>query len=37
MNGLLWVNFIAFLAVTVYAISLFIYVVKTRIELYQTR
>lgn len=30
MNGLLWVNLIAFLAVTAYAISLFVYVVKTR-------
>ncbi|MCQ6281787.1 (Fe-S)-binding protein [Bacillus sp. EB600] len=32
MNGLLWINFIAFLAVTAYGISLFVYVVKTRIE-----
>jgi len=32
LNGLLWVNLIAFLAVTAYAISLFVYVVKTRIE-----
>ncbi|MBU8914965.1 4Fe-4S dicluster domain-containing protein [Bacillus sp. FJAT-29953] len=32
MNGLLWVNLIAFLAVTAYALSLFVYVVKTRIE-----
>ena len=32
MNGLLWVNLIAFLAVTAYAISLFVYVVKTRIQ-----
>ncbi|WP_462410203.1 (Fe-S)-binding protein [Neobacillus sp. Marseille-QA0830] len=32
MNGLLWVNLIAFLGVTAYAISLFVYVVKTRIE-----
>lgn len=32
MNGLLWVNLIAFLAVTAYAISLFVYVVKTRIN-----
>ncbi|WP_210364382.1 (Fe-S)-binding protein [Bacillus sp. REN3] len=32
MNGLLWINLIAFLLVTVYAISLFVYVVKTRIE-----
>ncbi|MDM5329668.1 heterodisulfide reductase-related iron-sulfur binding cluster [Neobacillus sp. CF12] len=32
MNGLLWVNLIAFLSVTAYAISLFVYVVKTRIE-----
>ena len=31
MNGLLWVNLIAFLVVTAYAISLFVYVVKTRI------
>nr|WP_263324128.1 4Fe-4S dicluster domain-containing protein [Neobacillus sp. Marseille-Q6967] len=32
MNGLLWVNLIAFLTVTAYAVSLFVYVVKTRIE-----
>ena len=32
MNGLLWVNLIAFLVVTAYAIGLFVYVVKTRIE-----
>jgi Fe-S oxidoreductase/nitrate reductase gamma subunit len=32
MNGLLWINLIAFLAVTAYGISLFIYVVKTRVE-----
>lgn len=32
MNGLLWVNLIAFFLVTAYAISLFVYVVKTRIE-----
>ncbi|MCL6570137.1 MAG: 4Fe-4S dicluster domain-containing protein [Bacillus sp. (in: Bacteria)] len=32
MNGLLWVNLIAFLFVTAYAVSLFVYVVKTRIE-----
>ncbi|QIZ05815.1 4Fe-4S dicluster domain-containing protein [Priestia megaterium] len=32
MNGLLWVNLIAFLVVTAYAVSLFVYVVKTRIE-----
>ena len=30
MNGLLWVNLIAFLFVTVYAISLFVYLIKTR-------
>ena len=30
MNGYLWVNFIAFLCVTVYAISLFVYLIKTR-------
>ncbi len=35
MNGLLWVNLIAFLAVTAYAVSLFVYVVKTRIEYIQ--
>ncbi|MHC0036554.1 (Fe-S)-binding protein [Pseudoneobacillus sp. C159] len=29
---LLWVNFIAFLIVTAYAVSLFLYVVKTRIQ-----
>lgn len=32
MNGLLWVNLIAFLLVTAYAVSLFVYVVRTRIE-----
>ncbi|KYC92926.1 4Fe-4S dicluster domain-containing protein [Heyndrickxia sporothermodurans] len=32
MSWLLWVNWIAFLFVTVYAISLFVYVVKTRIQ-----
>lgn len=32
MNGLLWANLIAFLAVTAYAISLFLYVIKTRIS-----
>ncbi|MGE6257838.1 heterodisulfide reductase-related iron-sulfur binding cluster [Heyndrickxia sporothermodurans] len=32
MHWLLWVNWIAFLFVTVYAISLFVYVVKTRIQ-----
>lgn len=32
MKGLLWVNLIAFLIVTAYALSLFVYVVKTRIE-----
>ena len=32
MNGLLWVNLVAFLAVTAYALSLFVYVVKTRIS-----
>lgn len=32
MNGLLWVNLIAFLFVTAYAISMFVYVVKTRIQ-----
>ncbi|WP_174734750.1 (Fe-S)-binding protein [Mesobacillus harenae] len=32
MNALLWVNLIAFLLVTAYALSLFVYVVKTRIE-----
>ncbi|CEG29224.1 (Fe-S)-binding protein [Bacillus sp. B-jedd] len=31
MDGLLWVNFIAFLFVTAYAVSLFVYVIKTRI------
>ncbi|RHW40227.1 (Fe-S)-binding protein [Neobacillus notoginsengisoli] len=31
MNGPLWINFIAFLIVTAYAVSLFVYVVKTRI------
>ncbi|QED49759.1 heterodisulfide reductase-related iron-sulfur binding cluster [Cytobacillus dafuensis] len=32
MTGLLWVNLIGFLLVTAYAISLFVYVIKTRIE-----
>ena len=32
MNGLLAINLIAFLVVTAYAINLFIYVVKTRIQ-----
>ncbi len=32
MNGLLWINLIAFLIVTAYAIGLFVYVVKTRIQ-----
>ncbi|MDP4084220.1 MAG: (Fe-S)-binding protein [Bacillota bacterium] len=32
MNWLLWINLIAFLFVTAYGISLFVYVVKTRIE-----
>ncbi|MCA1055070.1 4Fe-4S dicluster domain-containing protein [Rossellomorea aquimaris] len=32
MNGLLILNWIAFIFVTVYALSLFVYVVKTRIE-----
>ncbi len=32
LNGLLWINLIAFLTVTAYAVSLFVYVVKTRIE-----
>lgn len=32
MSWLLWVNWIAFLFVTVYAISLFVYVVKTRVQ-----
>jgi len=31
MNGWLWVNLIAFLIVTAYAVSLFVYVVRTRI------
>jgi Fe-S oxidoreductase/nitrate reductase gamma subunit len=32
LNGLLWINLIAFLAVTAYGISLFVYVVKTRLQ-----
>lgn len=32
MNGLLWINLIAFLFVTAYAVSLFVYVVRTRIQ-----
>ncbi|WLR41704.1 (Fe-S)-binding protein [Bacillus carboniphilus] len=31
MNVLLWINFIAFLLVTAYGISLFVYLVKTRV------
>src|SRR3954466_11749533 len=31
MRSILWINFIAFFAITAYAISLFVYVVKTRI------
>lgn len=32
MNGLLILNWVAFILVTIYALSLFVYVVKTRIE-----
>lgn len=32
MNGLLWGNLIAFLLVTAYAVSLFVYLIKTRIQ-----
>ncbi|MBT2756576.1 (Fe-S)-binding protein [Mesobacillus foraminis] len=32
MNGLLWINLIAFLFVTAYSVSLFVYVVRTRIQ-----
>ena len=32
MDGLLWVNLIAFLLVTIYALSLFVYLIKTRIS-----
>ncbi|WP_075983220.1 heterodisulfide reductase-related iron-sulfur binding cluster [Bacillus massilinigeriensis] len=32
MNGLLWLNLIAFLFVTAYAINLFVYLVRTRIK-----
>ncbi|WP_338450255.1 heterodisulfide reductase-related iron-sulfur binding cluster [Niallia oryzisoli] len=32
MSGILWVNLIAFLAVTAYAVSLFVYLIKTRID-----
>lgn len=32
MNGLLWINLIAFLFVTAYAVSLFVYLIKTRME-----
>ena len=32
MEALYWINWIAFLIVTAYAISMFVYVVKTRIE-----
>ena len=30
MDALLWVNFIAFLIVTAYAVHLFIYLIRTR-------
>jgi Fe-S oxidoreductase/nitrate reductase gamma subunit len=32
MEGLLWINLVAFLIVTAYTISLFVYVVKTRVQ-----
>ncbi|MCQ6274582.1 4Fe-4S dicluster domain-containing protein [Bacillus sp. V3B] len=32
MNNILWINFIAFLVVTAYAVSLFVYLIKTRIS-----
>ncbi len=32
MNAMLWINLIAFIIVTAYAVSLFVYVIKTRIE-----
>ncbi|MFT0801692.1 (Fe-S)-binding protein [Bacillus swezeyi] len=32
MNDLLWLNFIAFLGVTAYAVYLFVYLIKTRIS-----
>lgn len=32
MDGLLWVNLIAFLLVTIYALSLFVYLIRTRIS-----
>jgi Fe-S oxidoreductase len=32
MNGLQWINLIAFLLVTAYAVGIFIYVVRTRIQ-----
>ncbi|MGM9927020.1 MAG: heterodisulfide reductase-related iron-sulfur binding cluster [Bacillus sp. (in: firmicutes)] len=32
MEGLLWINLIAFLLVTAYAISLFVYLIRTRIK-----
>ncbi|WP_170008395.1 heterodisulfide reductase-related iron-sulfur binding cluster [Bacillus fonticola] len=35
MNPLLWVNLIAFILVTAYALSLFVYVVRTRIAFIQ--
>lgn len=35
MEGLLWVNLIAFLLIVAYAISLFVYLIKTRIKYIQ--
>ncbi|WP_080843805.1 4Fe-4S dicluster domain-containing protein [Cytobacillus gottheilii] len=32
MNGLLWLNLIAFIFVTAYAVGLFVYVIRTRIQ-----
>ncbi len=32
MTGLLWINLIAFLLVTAYAVSLFVYLIRTRIQ-----
>lgn len=35
MTGLLWVNFLFFIIVTAYAVSLFVYLIRTRIEYIQ--
>ena len=36
MNGLLWINLVAFLLVTAYAVGLFVYLIKDTYCLYKT-